>query len=174
MIVVPRWFSAGIVSAIAVYTAAFAILWIATGGAPFTSLVALGCFGLAFSVGIVRTGRASTPTTLIVLGAGLLLPVLGSIGLDPGQDSYTSGAWFVSGIACLVVVLLCRRRAAAGWILLGGLILHTFAWGGLQALTGLGVVASGLLVAILAAGGWAVARTERHLSACSAAERSCR
>ena len=171
MIVVPRWFSAGIVSAIAAYTAAFAILWIATGRAPLTSLVALGLFGLAFSVGILRTGRASMPSTLVVLGSGLMLPLLGSAGLDPARDSYTSGAWYVSGVACLVVMLLWRRRAAAGWILLGALILHTFAWGGFEALNGFGVVASGLLVAMMAAGGWAVARTEHHLSAFSAAER---
>ncbi|MBW4041050.1 MAG: hypothetical protein HIU86_02835 [Acidobacteria bacterium] len=171
MIVVPRWFSAGLASAVAAYTSAFAILWIATGRSSLTSLVALGFFGLGFGLSIVRTGRASLPTTLIVLGCGLTLPLLGSVGLDPVRDSYTSGAWYVSGVACLVLVLLWRRRAAAGWTLLAGLTLHTFVWGGFDALNGFGVVASGLLIAIMAAGGSAVARTEHHLGTYSAAER---
>ena len=106
-----------------------------------------------------------------MLGSGLLLPLLGSVGLDPVRDSYSSGAWYVSGVACLVVVLLWRRRAVAAWTLLGGLVLHTYAWGGFDALNGFGVVAAALLIAIMAAGSWAVARTEHHLSSFSVAER---
>jgi hypothetical protein len=171
VIVVPRWFSAGIASAIAAYTAAFAILWIATGRSPLTSLVALGFFGLGFGLCIARTGRASLPTTLVITGSGLVLPLLGSVGLDPVHDSYSSGAWYVSGVACLVVVLLWRRRGVAAWVLMGGLLLHTYAWGGFDALNGFGVVAAALLILVMAAGGAAVARTEHHLASFSVAER---
>lgn len=171
MIIVPRWLSGGIASAIAAYTAAYAILWIATGRSPLTNLVGLGFFALGFALGIVRTGRASVPTTLVILGSGVVLPILGSIGLDPVLDSYSSGAWYVSGVACLVVVLLWRHRAAAAWVLLAWLLVHTYAWGGFDALNGFGVIASSLLVAVMAAGGWAVARTEHHLSSFSVAER---
>ena len=171
MIVVPRWFSAGIASAIAAYTAAFAIINIATGRSPFTDLVALGLFGLAFGLCIARTGLAPLSTTLVVIASGLALPLLGSAGLDPVHDSYSSGAWYVSGVACLVVVLLWRRRAVFAGVLLAGLVLHTDVWGGFDALNGFGVVAAALLIAIMAAGGWAVARTEHHLSSFSDAER---
>ncbi|GAA2749893.1 hypothetical protein [Amnibacterium kyonggiense] len=171
MIVVPRWFSAGLASAIAAYTAAFAVIWIATARSPLTNLIALGFFGLAFGVSIVRIGRASLPATIVIVASGLLLPVLGSVGLDPVHDSYSSGAWYVSGVACLVVVLLWRRRASAAWILMGGLLVHTYAWGGFDALNGFGVVAATLIIAVMAAGGWAVARTEHHLSSFSEAER---
>ncbi|MEN3340906.1 MAG: hypothetical protein V7644_310 [Actinomycetota bacterium] len=171
MIVVPRWFSGGIASAIAAYTAAYAILWIATGRSPLTNLVALGFFGLGFGLCIARTGRASLPTTIVIVASGLLLPLLGSVGLDPVRDSYSSGAWYVSGVACLVVVLLWRRRGIAAWALMGGLLLHTYAWGGFDALNGFGVVAAALLIFVMAAGGAAVARTEHHLSSFSVAER---
>jgi hypothetical protein len=171
MIVVPRWFSAGIASAIAAYTAAFAIIWIATGRSPLTNLIALGFFGLAFGLCINRTGRATLPATIVITASGVLLPVLGSVGLDPVHDSYSSGAWYVSGVACLVVVLLWRRRATAAWVLMGFLLVHTYAWGGFDALNGFGVVAATLLIAIMAAGGWAVARTEHHLASYSEAER---
>ncbi|MGT2425328.1 hypothetical protein [Amnibacterium kyonggiense] len=171
MIVVPRWFSAGIASAIAAYTAAFAIIWIATGRSPLTNLIALGFFGLAFGLCIVRTGRASLPTTMIVVAAGIVLPVLGAVGLDPVRDSYSSGAWYVSGVSCLVVLLLWRRRGTAAWILMGFLLVHTFAWGGFDTMNGFGVIAATLLIAIMAAGGWAVARTEHHLASFSEAER---
>jgi hypothetical protein len=171
MIAVPRWLSAAIASAVAAYTAVFAIITISTGEAPFANLVALGFFGLAFGLAIARTGLATVPVTAVILASGLLLPVLGSIALDPVRDSYSSGAWYVPGVACLVVVLLWRRRPVAGWVLLGGLLLHTFAWGGLIALNAFGSVAAALLIAVMAAGGWAVARTEQHLERFSAAER---
>ncbi|MGN6446287.1 hypothetical protein [Amnibacterium sp.] len=170
MIVVPRWFSAGIASAVAAYTAAYAILWIAIGRSPLTNLIALGLFGIAFGLCIARAGRASLPSTAVILGCGLSLPLLGSAGLDPVRDSYSSGAWYVSGVSCLVVMLLWRRRAAAAWVLLAALLVHTFAWGGLDALNGFGVVAAALLITVMAAGGWAVARTEHHLSSFSVAE----
>jgi hypothetical protein len=171
VILVPRWFSFGIASAVAAYTAAFAIITIATGRAPLSQLVALGFFGVAFGLCIVRTGRASLPVTIIVTGLGLVLPVLGSVGLDPARDSYSSGAWYLSGVGCLVVVLLWRHRSVAAWILLGGLVLHTYAWGGLDALNSVGVIAAVLLISVIAAGGRAVARTEHHLSSFSDAER---
>jgi hypothetical protein len=171
MIVVPRWFSAGIASAVAAYTSAFAIINIATGRSPLTDLLALGCFGLAFALCIARSGPAPLSATVVVLGCGLVLPLLGSAGLDPMQDSYSSGAWYVSGIACLVVMLLWRSRAVAAAILLGALLLHTYVWGGFDALNGFGVVAATLLIAMIAAGGWAVARTEQHLSSFSVAQR---
>jgi hypothetical protein len=171
MIVVPRWFSAGIASAIAVYTAAFAIISIATGRSPFTDLLALGFFGLAFALCIARTGKAPLLGTIVVLGCGLVLPLLGSAGLDPVRDSYSSGAWYVSGVSCLVVVLLWRRRPAAAGILLAALLVQTYVWGGFDALNGFGVVAAALLIAVMAAGSWAVARTERHLSVFADAER---
>jgi len=171
VIVVPRWFSFGIASAVAAYTSAFAVITIATGRSPLTELIALGLFGVAFALCIVRSGRASLPVTVIAVGLGLALPLLGSIGLDPVRDSYSSGAWYLSGVGCLVVLLLWRRRALGAWILLGGLVLHTYAWGGLEALNSIGVIAAVLLIAVIAAGGWAVARTEHHLSTFSDAER---
>ncbi|GAA4754059.1 hypothetical protein GCM10025783_28760 [Amnibacterium soli] len=171
MIAVPRWFTAGIAVAIAAYTSVFAIIGIATGRSPLSSLIALGFFGLAFALCIARTGRASLPTTVVIVASGLLLPVLGSSGLDPDADSYSSGAWYVTGIACLVVVLLWRRRPVGSGILLGGLVLHTYAWGGLEALNGFGVIAATLLIAVMAAGGFAAERTEQHLRAFSGAER---
>lgn len=171
MIVVPRWFSMGIASAVAAYTAAFAIINIATGRSPFMGLLALGFFGLGFAVCIARTGQAPVPAAIVVVGCGLVLPLLGSVGLDPVRDSYSSGAWYVSGVGCLVVVLLWRRRALPAAILLGALMLHTYVWGGFAALNGFGVVAAALLIALMAAGGWAVARTEHHLSSFSDAER---
>jgi hypothetical protein len=68
-------------------------------------------------------------------------------------------------------MLLWRRRAVAAWVLLAGLVLHTCSWGGFDALNGFGVVAAALLIAVMAAGGWAVARTEHHLNSFSVAER---
>jgi hypothetical protein len=171
MIVVPRWFSFGIASLVAVYAAAFAVITIATGAAPLSQLVALGFFGVAFGLCVARTGRASLPVTVVVLGLGLALPILGSVGLDPVRDSYSSGAWFLSGVGTLVVMLFWRRRPVIAWILLGGLVLHTYAWGGVDALNSIGVIAAVLLIAVIAAGGWAVARTEHHLASFSDAER---
>jgi hypothetical protein len=171
VIVVRRWFSFGIAAAIAAYTAAYAIIWLSTGRSPLTNLIALGLFGLAFGLCIARTGRAPLPTTIVIVGAGMTLPLLGVMGLDPVRDSYSSGAWYVSGVACIVVVLIWRKRAIAAWILLGALLLHTYVWGGLDAVNGFGVVAAALLIAVMAAGGWAVTRTEQDLSRFSAAER---
>lgn len=171
MIVVRRWLSFGIASAVAAYTAAYALISIGTGRAPLPNLIALGLFGLAFGLCIARRGTASLPTTIVIVGAGLALPLLGSTGLDPARDSYSSGAWYVTGIACIVVVLIWRSRQGAAWLLLGFLLLHTYAWGGLDALNGFGVVAAALIIAVMAAGGWAVARTEQDLSRFSAAER---
>jgi hypothetical protein len=171
VIVVPRWFSASIASAFAAYTTAFAVINIASGRSPLTDLIALGFFGLAFAVGIARTGLAPLPSTIVVLGSGLVLPMLGSVGLDPVADSYSSGAWYVSGIVCLVLLLLWRRRALPAWALLGSLVLQTYLWGGFDALNGFGVVAAVLLLAIMAAGGWAVVKTEQHLSSFSDAQR---
>ena len=54
---------------------------------------------------------------------------------------------------------------------MAGLLLHTYAWGGFDALNSFGVVAAALLIAIMAAGGAAVARTEHHLQSFSQAER---
>ncbi|WP_375387819.1 hypothetical protein [uncultured Amnibacterium sp.] len=171
MIVVRRWFSFGIASAIAAYTAAYAVIEIAVGRAPLSDLVALVLFGIAFGLCVARTGQAPLATTVVIVGAGIALPLLGSQGLDPVHDSYSSGAWYVSGVACIVVVLLWRRRAIAAWSLLGVLLLHTYVWGGLDAVNGFGVVAAALLIAIMAAGGWAVARTEQDLRRSSAVER---
>lgn len=171
MIVVPRWFSAAIASVVAAYTYGFAIICIVSGRPLLTNLVALGFFALAFGLSIARTGRAPLPTTLVILVSGLVLPLLGSIGLDPARDSYTSGAWYVSGVACLAVVLIWRRRAFATWILLGALAVHTYLWGGFDALNAFGLIAADLIIAVVVAGGWAVARTERHLLSFSVAER---
>ncbi|RIX26566.1 hypothetical protein [Amnibacterium setariae] len=171
MISVPRWFSGGIAVAVAVYTAAFAVITIAMGVAPMANLIALGLFGLAFGLAIARTGQASLPVTVVVGGSGLLLPLLGSTGLDPVRDSYSSGAWYISGVACLVVVLLWRRRAVAASALLAVLLLHTYVWGGFDALNGYGVFAAALIIVLMAAGGWAVVKTEQHLASFSDAQR---
>ena len=171
MIAVPRWLSASIASAIAAYTAAFAIISIATGGAPLPNAVALGLFGVAFGLCIARTGRAPISTTLAILACGLALPPLASAGLDPARDSYSSGAWYVSGVACIVVVLIWRKRAVPAAVLLGALLVHTFVWGGLPALNGFGVFAAALVIGMMAAGGWAVVRTEHDLRRFSVAER---
>src|SRR5579875_1255587 len=155
----------------AAYTAAFAIITIATGGAPLPDAVALGLFGVAFGLCIARTGLAPVSTTVAILACGFCLPVLGSAGLDPLHDSYSSGAWYVPGIACIVVVLCWRRRSVAAGILLAELLVQTFLWGGLGALNGFGVIAATLVIGIMVAGGWAVVRTEQDLSRFSAAER---
>ena len=171
MIVVPRWFSAGIASAIAAYTAAFAILWIATGRSPLTNLVALGFFGLALRA----RHRPHRPDVAAddarVVGSGLAAAPARLGRARPGARQLQQRRLVRQRR------LLPRRRAAlapsavAAWILLGCLMLHTFAWGGFDALNGFGVVAAALLIAIMAAGGWAVARTEHHLSSFSVAER---
>jgi hypothetical protein len=171
VISVPRWLSASIASAIATYTAAFAIISIATGDAPLPNAVALGLFGVAFGLCIARTGRAPVSTTLAILACGLALPPLASVGLNPAHDSYSSGAWYVSGVACIVVVLIWRKRTLPAAILLGALLVHTFVWGGLPALNGFGVFAAALVIAMMAAGGWAVVRTEQDLRRFSVAER---
>jgi hypothetical protein len=171
VIVVRRWLSFGIASAIAAYTVAFAVICVATGRSPLTNLIALGFFGLGFGLVIAKQGRAPLWVAVVVTGSGLTLPLLGSVGLDPVHGSYSSGAWYVSGVACIVVVLIWRKRSLAAWLLLGFLLLHTYAWGGLDALNGYGVVAAALLIAVMAAGGWAVTRTEQDLSTFSAAER---
>lgn len=171
MITVPRWLSGGIASVIAAYTAAFAILMLATGAAPLPNAVALGLFGVAFGLCIAHTGRAPISTTVVILACTSCLPLLGSIGLDPDQDSYSSGAWYVPGVACVVVVLIWRKRGIAACLLLAELLVHTFFWGGLAALNGFGVIAAALIIAVMAAGGWAVVRTEQDLLRFSAAER---
>jgi hypothetical protein len=85
--------------------------------------------------------------------------------------SYSSGAWYVAGVSCIVVVLIWRRRPVGAGVLLGGLVLHTYSWGGFDALNSFGVVAATLLIAIMAAGGFAAARTEQHLLSFSDAKR---
>lgn len=171
MIVVPRWFSVAIAAVVAAYTYGFAIICIVSGRPLLASIVALGLFALAFGLSIARPGRAPLPTTLVILVSGLVLPLLGSIGLDPAHDSYSSGAWYVSGVACLAVVMFWRRRASVTWILLGGLAVHTYLWGGFDALNAFGLIGADLIIAVVVAGGRAVELTERHLRSFSVAER---
>jgi len=171
MTVVPRWFQGAIAILIAVYTVAFAIITIAMGVAPVPELVALALFVLAFTVAMVGSGRAPVPTTVLVGVVGVAVALLGALGLDPVHDSYSSGAWYVSAVGCLAVVMLLRRRAITAWGLLGFLLLQTYLWGGFDALNGFGVIASALLIVVMAAGGWAVLKTEQHLASFSDAQR---
>lgn len=171
MIVVPRWFSLTLTSVSAAYAAAFCLISVAGGRPPMTNLLALGFFIVGMVLCVMRTGRAPLPTTIAATGCGVVLPLLGSVGLDPVRDSYSSGAWYVVGVACIAVVLVWRRRATAACILVGALVLHTYVWGGLLALATFGVLGGALVIAVLVAGGWALSRTEHHLTAFSAAER---
>lgn len=164
MTAIPPALARTLVGVFAGYVVAFAVVML-PGRAVLTDAVALALFGLGAVVGLSRVGEGRLPLwrAIAVAGAAALLPLLGAVGLDPRRDGYGSGAWYVGGVACLVLVLLWRRREVLGWSALGVLVLHTVLWAGAVGLTTFGVLAAVLLLAVLAGGGWALRRAEQDL-----------
>ncbi|WP_345481506.1 hypothetical protein [Amnibacterium soli] len=138
-----------------------ATAWVAVGLLVFAELACL----------VVADRRLGPGLTAVVTGIGVLLPVLGSAGRAPEPTSYGSGVWYVAGALALILLLLWGNRAAAGWVIVGVLVVHTFLWGGVGALASLSVLAMVILLGAVTAARAAIINAEAALDRVSATER---
>lgn len=114
------------------------------------------------------------PLVKSVLGTagGCAIVLLATDALDPARDTYRSGGWYVTAIACIAVTLHWHRRRAFAWLLLGFLTVHLLLWAGPQGVIAFAVPTTVLLVLVLVGGAWAVERTAEDMRKFSAAERT--
>lgn len=173
MIGVPRWLTLGLVCGFAVFTFLFGIVVLVGKLHTLWTAVGLALFAVAFVVCLPanRGDRVSLHRAVVVTAVALLIPVLGSVALDPATGSFSNGAWYVSGVVCLAVELLLCRRARFGWIALGGLVVQTVIWAGPTGPTRYGVIAALLLVGLIAVSARAIGATEAEIARFSEVER---
>jgi hypothetical protein len=170
---IPRRLTLGLVLAFAVFTFGFGLvvlvmkpntLWTAIGLALFA--VAFIACGPALRTGSVPPHRAVLATVLAVA-----VPVFGSLALDPVTESFSSGAWYVSGVVCIAVELLLSRRILLPWIAIGALVAITLVWSGPSGLVRFGIFAALLFVGVVTLSAWAIRMTAAELSSYSDAAR---
>ena len=173
MTMIPRWLTVGLVSAFAVFTFAFGLVVLVVKPHTLWSAVGLALFGVAFVLCLPagRSGGASTERAVLVTAVALSIPVLGCVALDPATESFSTGAWYVSGVVCIVVELLLCRRQRFAWIALGGLVVQTLIWAGPSGLLRFGIVATLLFVGVITVSAWAISSTATEVERYYEAER---
>lgn len=173
MIQVPRWLTLGLVCAFAAFTVAFGFVVLVVKPHTLWSAVGLTVFIVAFMLCLPR--RSSDDMTrrraALIAATAVLLPILGCIALDPVTDSFSTGAWYISGVVCLVVQLLLHRRHHLAWIALGALVLQTLVWAGPSGLLRFGILATLLMIAVVSVSAWAIALTSAEIERYSDSER---
>jgi hypothetical protein len=171
--VAPQRLSLSLVVAFAAFTFAFGTVVVVVKPHTVWTGVGLAVFGAASLVCVpaLKVGFASWSRAGVVTVAAILLPVLGSVALDPVTESYSTGAWWVSGVVCLAIeLLLCGRRGLA-WTALGALAVQTVIWAGPWGLLRFGILATLLFVAVVTVSAWAISVTAAELENYSAAAR---
>ena len=169
---VERWvrrLTIGVVSGVALVFVATTALsvglaWPAMGGVVL--LVAAGALCL-----LAPSGRLSGRRAAAATAAGVLLPLLGSVGLVADAGGYGAGTWYVAGVLALVLLLLWGGHPVGAWLVLAALVVHTSAWGGVGALASLGVLAMVILLAAVTAARAAIVRAEAALDRSAVVER---
>jgi hypothetical protein len=170
---IPQRITFGLVWAFAVFTLAFGAVVLVVKPHTLWSSVGLVLFGLAFLAGLpaLRTGELSLHRAVAVTAVAALLPVLGSAALDPVTESFSTGAWYISGVVCLIVQLLLCHRQVLAWTALGALVVQTLLWAGPSGLLRFGILAALLFVAVITVSAWAISTTAAELASYSAAAR---
>ena len=172
MISLPRWIHAGPAWALALYSVSIAVIGTRWQTHPVTDLAALALFVVAF--GVTTAVHRRTPprwAEVSIVLVCVLMPLLATAGVDPAGGSFSSGAWFVMGVACLAIRLLSQRRILLVAIALASLVVETAVWAGPGGLVSYGVLAVVLVAGIAAVAAWAVSRTEDEMTRFHAAER---
>lgn len=173
MFSIPRWLTLGLIIAFAAFTFAFGLVVLMNRPNPLWTASGLAIFAAAFVACVFshRTGRRSWRRAASVTVAGLLIPVIGSTALDPATDSFSNGAWYISGVVCIVVQLLLHGRYRLGALVVTGLVGQTIVWSGASGLVRFGVLATLLMVGVVAVAAWAIAVTGAEIERFTAAER---
>ena len=173
MISAPRWLTLGLICAFAAFTFAFGVVVVTTRTHPLWTAAGLALFGAAYVACLFshRTGRRSWRRAALVTVVGLLIPAIGSVALDPTTDSFSNGAWYVSGVVCIVVQLLLHRRHTLAAVVLAGLVTQSLIWAGPSGLVRFGILATLLMVGVVAVSAWAINVAAAEIERFSAAER---
>jgi hypothetical protein len=173
MMSIPRWLTLGLICAFAAFTFLFGLVVLVTRSHPLWTALGIALFGAAFVVSVFshRTGRRSWRRAASVTVIGLLIPVIGSVALDPATDSFSTGAWYVSGVVCIVVQLLLHHRLKLATLVLTGLVAQTLLWAGPTGLVRFGILATLLVIGVVAVSAWAIGVTGAEIERFSAAER---
>lgn len=173
MISVPRWLTLGLVLIFALFAAVFDLVVLVSRPQAVWTALGLALFAAAFVL-CVPVRRAAVPSgrrAVLITIIGLLLPVLGSAALNPVTDSFSNGAWYISGVVCLVVALLLHRRQRLAWLVLAGLVVQTLVWAGPWGLLRFGVLATILMIGVVTVSAWAIKATGDEISRHSDSER---
>jgi hypothetical protein len=164
-----RRLAVGVVSGVAL---TFIATTATAGQMTTTAWIAVGLLTIAELACLVgNSGQLTLRLTAVVTGLGAVLPILGSAGRAPNPTDYGSGVWYVAGALALILLLFWANRAAAGWVIVGVLVVHTFLWGGVSALASLSVLAMVILLGAVAAARAAIIHAEAALDRETATER---
>ncbi|KQQ25429.1 hypothetical protein [Frondihabitans sp. Leaf304] len=166
MINVPRWLTLGLVTSFALFAIVFGLVVVVSKPEVVQPAIGLALFATAFTMCVFAPQNAapSHRRAGFIAIVGLLLPVLGSAALNPSTDSFSNGAWYVSGVVCLVVELLLRHRQRLAWLVLAGLVVQTLVWAGPWGLLHFGIIATILMVAVVTVSAWAIGVTGAEIS----------
>lgn len=163
-----------VILALTVFTGSYALVAsFVFPTAGVSNVVGIGVFTAGALLG--SPGRGETmgrARAVAVLAAALAIPWLGSVALDPVHGSFTTGAWYISGVVCLSIQLLAQRHLGLCAVAMGGLVVQTLVWAGPAGLISYDVITVMTLVAMIIAVGRAVGRSSADLDRASTDQRA--
>lgn len=130
----------------AVYFAARATWWIVQPAAPLLLVAAVAVY-LATLLTAVLVDSASSVrmpmwASALSLAAGVAVPSLASLSLDPATREAPFATWYIGAVGLLAVVCIVRRRLICGWTILAVLSVSACAYLGVGPAFNLGLVGS--------------------------------
>lgn len=113
-------------------------------------IVAMAMYFVATVLSLIPFGPSKMP--LWVAGFNLAvvvaIPLLVTRALEPGQDNYGYGTWYIAAVGTLMTITSTRRRHAVAWIGVVFLVLQTLLWAGPLGIVSFGVIGSVSWVAV--------------------------
>lgn len=130
----------------AVYFAARAVWWTVQPTVPLLMVAAI----LLYLVVVMTTVLLESPAGaqlprwwgVVAVIVAAVIPIMASESLQPGHRTAPFATWYIGALGLLAVICIVRRRAIAGWLVLGALTVSSAACIGLLVALELGLVGS--------------------------------
>lgn len=130
----------------AVYFVARAVWWVEQPSAPLLMVAGIAVYLTAILVAVLAgsAARVQMPmwAAISALIAGVAVPSLVSLALDPMMRSAGFATWYIGAVGVLAVVCIVRRRAVFGWVIVSVLVISASAYLGVGDAFTLGLVGS--------------------------------